>query len=83
MKPIPTLYQGLPSVDLKTRRPVRAAAERSDLTAVPAAGVVGEAMVAWTLAEAFVEKFGGDSLPEMKKAWNAYLEEIPWQPPKA
>jgi chorismate synthase len=82
MKPIPTLYQGLPSVDLKTREPVRAAVERSDLTAVPAAGVVAEAMVAWVLAEAFLEKFSGDSLPEIKKAWAAYLEEIPWQPQK-
>ncbi|NLW09770.1 MAG: chorismate synthase [Firmicutes bacterium] len=83
MKPIPTLYQGLPSVDLKTWEPVRAAVERSDLTAVPAAAVVAEAMVAWVLAEAFLEKFGGDSLPEMKRAWAAYLEEIPWQPPKS
>ncbi|NLY88851.1 MAG: chorismate synthase [Firmicutes bacterium] len=83
MKPIPTLYQGLPSLDLKTWEPVRAAVERSDLTAVPAAGVVAEAMVAWVLAEAFLEKFGGDSLPEMKKAWAAYLEEIPWQPLKS
>ena len=62
---------------------MRAAVERSDLTAVPAAAVVAEAMVAWVLAEAFLEKFGGDSLPEMKRAWAAYLEEIPWQPPKS
>ena len=67
MKPIPTLYQGLPSVDLKTRTGAGGGG-RSDLTAVPAAGVVAEAMVAWVLAEAFLEKFGGDSLPEMKRA---------------
>jgi len=76
MKPIPTLYQGLPSVDLKTRQPRRAGAERSDLTAVPAAGVVAEAMVAWVLAAAFQEKFGGDTLPEMKRAFASYREEL-------
>lgn len=82
MKPIPTLYRGLPSVDLKDRRPVRAAVERSDVTAVPAAGVVAEAMVAWVLAEVFMEKFGRDSYPEIKRAWKSYLEEIQWQAPK-
>ncbi len=76
MKPIPTLYQGLPSIDLETLEPVRARAERSDLTAVPAAGVVAEAMVAWVLADALLEKFGGDSLPEMKQAWLAYQEGL-------
>lgn len=76
MKPIPTLYQGLPSVDLETLEPVRAGAERSDLTAVPAAGVVAEAMVAWVLAEALLEKFSGDSLPEIKQAWAAYREGL-------
>ncbi|NLW56427.1 MAG: chorismate synthase [Firmicutes bacterium] len=76
MKPIPTLYQGLPSVDLKTLEPTRAGAERSDLTAVPAAGVVAEAMVAWVLAEAVLEKFGGDSLPEIKQAWLGYREGL-------
>ncbi len=80
MKPIPTLYRGLPSVDLTDRRPVRAAVERSDVTAVPAAGVVAEAMVAWVLADAFLEKFGRDSYPEIKRAWQRYLEEIQWQP---
>lgn len=82
MKPIPTLYRGLPSVDLKDRRAVRAAVERSDVTAVPAAGVVAEAMVAWVLAEVFMEKFGQDSFPEIKRAWKSYLEEIEWQAPK-
>ncbi|NLC52949.1 MAG: chorismate synthase [Firmicutes bacterium] len=76
MKPIPTLYQGLPSVDLKTRQPRTAGAERSDLTAVPAAGVVAEAMVAWVLAVAFQEKFGGDTLPELKRAFDSYREGL-------
>ncbi|HBG16185.1 MAG TPA: hypothetical protein DDW93_05340, partial [Firmicutes bacterium] len=51
---------------------VRAGVERSDLTAVPAAGVVAEAMVAWILAEAFIEKFSGDSLPEIRQAFRSY-----------
>lgn len=80
MKPIPTLYKGLPTVDLKTREPVRAAVERSDLTAVPAAAVVAEAMVAWVLADSFLEKFGGDSLPAIKRAWKEYTEELEWKP---
>ena len=79
MKPIPTLYQGLPSVDLKTLKPVRATVERSDLTAVPAAGVVAEAMVAWILAEAFLEKFGGDSVPEIMRAWCHYQGGVRWK----
>lgn len=76
MKPIPTLYQGLPSVDLKTKEPRTAGAERSDLTAVPAAGVVAEAMVAWVLAVALHEKFGGDTLPELKRAFHSYREGL-------
>jgi chorismate synthase len=76
MKPIPTLYQGLPSVDLKTRQPQAAGAERSDLTAVPAAGVVAEAMVGWVLAQAFLEKFGGDTLPELDRAFRSYQERF-------
>ncbi|NLM38024.1 MAG: chorismate synthase [Firmicutes bacterium] len=76
MKPIPTLYQGLPSVDLKTRQPRTAGAERSDLTAVPAAGVVAEAMVAWVLAVALQEKFGGDTLPELKRAYRFFREGL-------
>lgn len=76
MKPIPTLYQGLASVDLKTRQPQTAGAERSDLTAVPAAGIVAEAMIAWVLAVAFLEKFGGDTLPELKQAFRSYREGL-------
>ncbi|HEY8344849.1 MAG TPA: chorismate synthase [Bacillota bacterium] len=80
MKPIPTLYNGLPTVDLRTGQQVKAAVERSDLTAVPAAGVVAEAMVAWVLADAYLQKFGGDSLPEIHAAWQRYTEMIKWRP---
>ncbi len=64
LKPISTLRRPLESVDLETREPALAAYERSDICVVPAAGVIGEAMVAIVLAEAFLEKFGGDSLQE-------------------
>ncbi|MEW6423419.1 MAG: chorismate synthase [Bacillota bacterium] len=73
MKPIPTLNRPLMSVDLVTREPVRAAVERSDVCAVPAACVIGEAVVAWELAVACRDKFGGDSLAEMRRAVQHYL----------
>jgi chorismate synthase len=66
MKPIPTLRKPLMSVDIRTKKPFQAAYERSDVCAVPAAAVVGEAMAALVIAEAFLEKFGGDSLQETK-----------------
>jgi len=66
MKPIPTLYKPLDSVDLETKEPFEASVERSDVCAVPAACVVGEAVVAQTLATACLEKFGGDHLEEIK-----------------
>ncbi len=72
MKPIPTLRRPLRSVDIVTMKPVEAAYERSDICAVPAAGVVGEAMVALTIADAFLEKFGGDSMDEVRRNFNAY-----------
>lgn len=72
MKPIPTLRRPLRSVDIVTMKPVEAAYERSDICAVPAAGVVGEAMVALTIADAFLEKFGGDSMDEVKRNFDAY-----------
>jgi chorismate synthase len=65
VKPIPTLLMPLRSVDLRTKEAVPASVERSDTCVVPAAGVVGEAMVCWVLAEALLEKFGGDALPEL------------------
>ncbi len=81
MKPIPTLTQPLPSVKLPDLEPQPAHAERSDVCAVPAASVVGEAMVIFVLAQAMREKFGGDSLEDMKAAWTSYwqrLQEL-WQ----
>src|SRR6185437_5729545 len=68
MKPISTLMKPLRSVDLSTMSEAAAAIERSDVCAVPAAAVVGEAMVALVLADALVEKFGGDSVPELERA---------------
>jgi chorismate synthase len=86
MKPIATLMKPLRSVDLNTMTESGAAIERSDVCAVPAAAVVGEAMVALTLADALVEKFGGDSLPELRRsiaAWNAEVAERMRTPKKA
>ena len=76
LKPISTLRRPLESVDFATREPVKAAYERSDVCVVPAAGVVGEAMVALVLARAFLEKFGGDSLEETRRNFAAYQEQV-------
>lgn len=76
LKPISTLRRPLESVDLPTREPALAAYERSDVAVVPAAGVIGEAMVAIVLAQAMLEKFGGDSLGETKRNYDAYLEQV-------
>lgn len=76
MKPIPTLYQPLKSVDMHTKQPFEASVERSDTCAVPAAAVVGEAVIAWELAVAVMEKFPADSLYELKKAVETYREYI-------
>jgi chorismate synthase len=76
MKPLSTLRRPLRSVDIDTKDEERAGFERSDITAVPAAGVVGEAMVALTLADALREKFGGDSLGEMKRNYEGYREQL-------
>lgn len=76
MKPLATLYEPLPSVDVATLAPSKGAIERSDVTAVPAAAVVAEAVVAFELARAMVEKFGGDSLAEMKRNYEAYSKEL-------
>jgi chorismate synthase len=70
-KPISTLRKGLPSVDLDTLEPSRSQYERSDITALPAAGVIAEAMVALVLADALLEKLGGDSLAELEAHWRA------------
>jgi chorismate synthase len=76
MKPISTLRKPLRSVDLDTREAVEAVVERSDVCAVPAAGVVGEAMMAIVLAEAFLEKFGGDSVDEIRRNHQGYLDYL-------
>jgi chorismate synthase len=76
MKPISTLRRGLPSVDIDTREPHRSQWERSDVTAVPACGVVCEAMLAITLADAMREKFSGDSLREMVSNFDAYVARL-------
>jgi len=76
LKPISTLRRALRSVDIDTKQEERAAFERSDITVVPAAGVIGEAMVALVLAQAMREKFGGDSLGEMKRNFDGYREQL-------
>jgi chorismate synthase len=76
MKPISTLMSPLQSVDLRTKESADASVERSDVCAVPAAAVVGESVVAFELARAFLEKFGGDSLREIRRNFENYLEQI-------
>ena len=76
IKPIATLHNPLPSVDLDTGEPVQAHFERSDVCQVPPAGVIGEAMVALVLAGAFMEKFGGDSIPETRHNLEGYLKTV-------
>ncbi len=76
MKPIPTLRKPLRSVDILTKKTVEAVYERSDFCAVPAASVIGEAMVALTVTDAFVEKFGGDSMSEMKRNYDSYIKSM-------
>jgi len=79
MKPLPTLMKPLASVDLQTGEPGEALVERSDVAAVEALAVVAEAAVAFELARAAREKFGGDALGDFVGAWRAYLDRIPWQ----
>jgi chorismate synthase len=76
MKPISTLMSPLPTVDLSSGAPASAQSERSDVTAVPALGVIAEAMMALALADAMLEKFGGDSLGEMRRNYQAYLASL-------
>ena len=78
MKPLPTLMRPLGSVDLATGEPGQALVERSDVQAVEALAVVAEAAVAWELARAAREKFGGDALTDFVAAHGAYLERIRW-----
>jgi chorismate synthase len=76
LKPISTLRRALRTADMVTKEPLQAAYERSDWCVVPAAGVAGEAMVALVLADAFLQKFGGDSLAEMRRSFDAYARQI-------
>ena len=76
IKPIATLHNPLPSVDLDTGEPVQAHFERSDVCQAPPAGVIGEAMVALALADAFMEKFGGDSIPETRRNFEGYQATV-------
>jgi chorismate synthase len=80
MKPLPTLTKPLRSVDIATHEPAEALRERTDSCTVPAAGVVGEAMVAFVLADAYRRKFGGDHIDDVRAAVAAYRERIGWSP---
>jgi chorismate synthase len=79
MKPLPTLTKPLRSVDISTHEPAEALRERTDSCTVPAAGVVGEAMVALVLADAYLSKFGGDHIDDVLAALRAYEQRIGWQ----
>lgn len=76
MKPIPTLYKPLASVDIESKESFEATIERSDICAVPAASVVGEAVVAIEIANAMLDKFAGDSMEEMKRNYDSYMEYV-------
>ncbi|OXM88065.1 chorismate synthase [Paenibacillus rigui] len=76
MKPISTLYKALQSVDIDTKEAFTAQVERSDTCAVPAAGVIMENIVVWEVANAFLDKFGGDSLEEIRNNYNSFLEQV-------
>jgi chorismate synthase len=76
MKPISTLMRPLGTVEMLTREPAQAVAERSDVTAVPAMGVIAEAMTAFVVAQAFLEKFGGDSLGETRRNYESYVSVL-------
>jgi chorismate synthase len=77
MKPFSSLPKPLATVDLATGEPAEAITQRTDVCAVPAGGVVGEAVVAFELADAVLEKFGGDSLPETRRNLDGFLERLP------
>ncbi|MBM3263821.1 MAG: chorismate synthase [candidate division Zixibacteria bacterium] len=76
LKPIATLMRTIMSVDIETKEPFDSAKERSDVCTVPAAGVIGEAVVALVIADAMQEKFGGDSVEEMRRNYDAYMEQV-------
>jgi len=76
MKPLSTLIRPLSSVDIDTKKPFKATVERSDVTAVPSAGVVAESVAGIEIANALLEKFGGDSMTEVKRNWKSYLSRV-------
>ena len=76
MKPIPTLYQPLKSVDIDSKEPFEATVERSDVCAVPAAAIVAEAVVSIEIANVFMEKFGGDSMTEIRRNFDGYCNYL-------
>ena len=76
MKPLSTLMKPLETVDLHSGEPARAAVERSDVCAVPACGVVVEAMLALVLADAWLEKFAGDSMEDVQSSYRSYQQEV-------
>ena len=76
MKPLSTLRSAMMSVNVVTKEPFKATVERSDVCSVPSAGVIGEAVVAFDLARSFLEKFGGDSLTEIKRNYEGYLKQV-------
>lgn len=76
MKPLSTLRSAMRSVNVVTKEPFKATVERSDVCAVPSAGIIGEAVVAFELARAFLEKFGGDSIVEIKRNYEGYMKQI-------
>jgi chorismate synthase len=79
MKPIPTLTKPLRSVDIESHEPAQALRERTDSCVVPAAGVVGEAMLAYVMADAYRRKFGGDHIDDVRDAVDRYIERIAWR----
>jgi chorismate synthase len=79
MKPLPTLTKPLRSVDIATHEPADALRERTDSATIPAAGVVGEAMIAYVLADAYRQKFGGDNIEDVRQALRAYEKRIGWR----
>jgi len=76
MKPIPTLRKPLQSVDIITKKRFTAVYERSDICAVPSASIIAEACVALIIADAMLEKFGGDSMEEVKRNFEGYLKQL-------
>jgi chorismate synthase len=79
LKPLPTLTKPLRSVDIETHEPSKALKERTDNCVVPAGGVVGEAMIAYVLAQAYRQKFGGDHIDDVREAVDRYSDRIGWQ----